>query len=85
MHQTMYHVKLVFGIALTLALLGWSLYRLAVWFKVIKGGKQTKAAKRPTNGNQIGLVGKPVSTKGQKKGANNHSRRMFYTSRREHD
>ncbi|ADB42704.1 hypothetical protein [Spirosoma linguale] len=85
MHQTIRLIQLVFGVAFTLGLLGWCLYRLAIWFRLILVWKQTKPARRPTNDNQTRQAGKPSSTKGPKKGPANLSRQMLYTARRKRD
>lgn len=83
MHQTIHVVQLIFGVALALGLLGWGLYRLAVWFKIVTVSKRTKPARHPTQVNQTSQAGAPVATKGQKKGVASVSRRTLYTARRE--
>ncbi|RYC66446.1 hypothetical protein EQG79_29140 [Spirosoma sordidisoli] len=85
MHQTIHIVQVVVGIAFTLGLLGWCLYRLAVWFKLITVKKKTKPVNRPTNSNQTGQAGKPATLKGPKKAVTNISRRTLYSARRERD
>ncbi|XAZ82144.1 hypothetical protein A6C57_28280 (plasmid) [Fibrella sp. ES10-3-2-2] len=74
-------VQLLVGVVLTLTLLGWCLYRLAIWFRLITVKK--KPTKRQDNGHRTGQAGNSVAVKGQRKPVTNISRRMLYTARRE--
>lgn len=78
-------VQLLVGVVLTLTLLGWCLYRLAVWFRLITFKKKKILAKRQDNGKRTGQADNSVAVKGQKKAVTNISRRMLYTARRERD
>ncbi len=49
MHQTLQAIKALFGLAVTLAVMGWCLYRLCIWFGSIPVKRSPRRFKRRAN------------------------------------